>query len=100
NMTTQAQGKIGIDDQFPARIRIAIPARHSDEQVKRLSTWLTGNCGSENWTIGAEGMHDVVTYAMAIYLRDPISAASFLQSWCIASENGRYRVRLDAAPHS
>lgn len=31
-MTIQTQGKVDIDHQFPARIRIAIPARHSDEQ--------------------------------------------------------------------
>ena len=85
---------------IPARIRIAIPARHSDEHVQRISNWLTANCGPKSWSIGAEGMQDVVTYAMAIYLCDPISAAFFLQSWCIASENGRYRVRPDAAPHS
>jgi len=77
--------------RFPVRVRIAVPSTGVGERLNRLHAWhawLDENCGVDSWEITPSGMPGVVNDAIAVYFREPASAAAFAARWCAPVASG------------
>jgi hypothetical protein len=56
------------EQQFPVRIRIAVPPQRPGRQIDIMHVWLDHICGAEGWAAAPAGLTEIVNDAIAFLL--------------------------------
>ena len=96
------QAQREAEQQFPVRVRIAVPPDGLGAQLTLMHAWLDETCGVDGWSSAPAGTAGVVNDAIAFYFASAAFAhayvARFCCGWRVETVAGAFAVRRDEPP--
>jgi hypothetical protein len=99
---TQAsiQAQRRAEEQYPVRVRIAVPQEGLGRQLEIMHAWLDEICGVGGWATGPATTGSVGNDAIALYFENAAFARAFVIRFCcgyrIETIAGAFIIRTDA----
>jgi hypothetical protein len=96
------QARIEAEQQFPVRVRIAVPPEGLGRQLALMHAWLDETCGGGGWASAPAGTVGIVNDAIGFYFASAAFAHAFVARFCcgyrIETIAGSFAVRREVAP--
>lgn len=70
------------EQNFPVRVRIAVPPEGLGRQLATMHAWLDETCGAAGWSSTPAGMAGIVNDAIAFYFGNAAFAHAFVARFC------------------
>jgi hypothetical protein len=96
------QARREAEQQFPVRVRIAVPPDGLGRQLALMQAWLDETCGAAGWSSAPAGTVGVVNDAIAFYFESAALAHAFVVRFCcgyrVETIAGSFAIRRDEPP--
>jgi hypothetical protein len=96
------QAQREAEQQFPVRVRIAVPPGGLGRQLVLMQAWLDETCGARGWASAPAGTTGIVNDAIAFYFDNAAFAHAFVARFCcgyrIETVAGAFAIRRDDPP--
>jgi hypothetical protein len=70
------------EQNFPVRVRIAVPPGGFGRQLGDMHAWLDEVCGAAGWNSAPAGLTGIANDAVAFYFDDAAFAHAFVNRFC------------------